>query len=325
MSIVTKIQWCDSTCNPTMGCEGCELWTRNVKKCYAGTLHVRFGGASSGYADTFEDVTLFPGRMEEATRWADLTGKDRPNKPWLNGYPRLIFVSDMSDSLSSTVEFDYLESEIIDNVSSELGGRHHWLWLTKRPDRMSKFSCWLEANGRKWPSNLWAGTSVTSQKTTSRIKHLLKVGNDSTIRFLSVEPQYESIELTKWLPDLDWIIQGGESGHGANSFDIEWAHSLIQECRTHGVTYFLKQLGAVVKSDGSELTFNDGHAGDWSEWPKHLRVRQLPKLFSNQQQKTNSCQSALRKTVNGSQKRRQAALKAWETRRAKTAAVEEGY
>jgi protein gp37 len=26
MSVTTKIQWCDSTCNPTMGCEGCELW-----------------------------------------------------------------------------------------------------------------------------------------------------------------------------------------------------------------------------------------------------------------------------------------------------------
>jgi len=60
MSISTKIQWCDSTCNPTMGCEGCELWTPTVKKCYAGTLHVRFGGASSGYAKSFEDVTLFP-------------------------------------------------------------------------------------------------------------------------------------------------------------------------------------------------------------------------------------------------------------------------
>ena len=26
MSVKTKIQWCDSTVNPTMGCDGCELW-----------------------------------------------------------------------------------------------------------------------------------------------------------------------------------------------------------------------------------------------------------------------------------------------------------
>ena len=111
-----------------------------VKKCYAGTLHVRFGGASSGYAATFEEVTLLSWSNGRATRWADLTDTDRPDKPWLDGYPRLIFVSDMSDSLSSTVEFDYLEAEIIDNVTSDLGSRHHWLWLTKRPDRMAKFS-----------------------------------------------------------------------------------------------------------------------------------------------------------------------------------------
>jgi protein gp37 len=327
MSILTKIQWCDSTCNPTMGCEGCELWTNKVKKCYAGTLHVRFGGASSGYADLFEEVTLFPGRMQEATRWADLTGTNRSDKPWLDDYPRLIFVSDMSDSLSSTVEFDYLESEIIANVTSELGSRHHWLWLSKRPDRMAKFSRWLEESGRLWPSNLWAGTSITSQNTTSRIRQLLRVGTDSTIRFLSVEPQYEFIDLTPWLPALDWVIQGGESGHGANAFDVDWAYSVIRDCRAHGVPYFLKQLGAVVRSNESRLTFNDAHAGDWSEWPTRLRVRQLPKLATRPSHNANNGSGpAGKQSVNLTQKRRQAALKAWETRRANAlaSAVEKG-
>ena len=39
MSIMTKIQWCDSTVNPTMGCDGCEIWGSQRKSCYAGTLH----------------------------------------------------------------------------------------------------------------------------------------------------------------------------------------------------------------------------------------------------------------------------------------------
>src|SRR3712207_7534850 len=42
----------------------------------------------------------FPGRMAEAALWSDLTGTDRPDKPWLNGMPRLIFISDMGDALS---------------------------------------------------------------------------------------------------------------------------------------------------------------------------------------------------------------------------------
>src|SRR5690606_31777129 len=146
------------------------------------------------------------------------------------------------------------------------------------PDRMAKFSRWLEESGRPWPSNLWAGTSITSQNTTSRIRHLLRVGNDSTIRFLSVEPQHEFIDLTPWLPDLDWIIQGGETGHRAYAFDIEWADAVIRDCRAHGVPYFLKHLGAVVRSNEAALPFNDAHAGDWSEWPDSLQVRQIPSI-----------------------------------------------
>lgn len=277
MSKNTKIQWCDSTVNPTMGCDGCELWNPNRKTCYAGMMHVRWNGGSTGYAPTFEDVTLFPGRMTEAAKWPDLLGKDRSDKPWLNGLPRLIFVSDMSDALSEIVTFEYLKDEVISNVTSEKGQRHHWLWLTKRPNRMAEFSAWLEDRNIEWPSNLWVGTSVTTQATTSRIKHLFKVGNETTIRFLSVEPQVEQIDLDAWLSRLNWIIQGGESGHGARAFDIRWASNLIEQCEQHRVAYFLKQLGSRVTNGLGELTFNDNHAGDWSEWTEALQVREFPR------------------------------------------------
>ena len=194
MSRDTEIQWCDSTCNPTMGCEGYELWNAKTKKCYAGKLHVRFGGHTKGYSPTFEQLTYYPGRMEDATRWSDLAGEPRADKPWLNGLPRLVFVSDMSDALSAVVSFGFLEREIIRNVISPKGRRHRWLWLTKRPDRMATFSALLAKKGIDWPDNLWPRTSITTQTTSSRIKHLLKVGNDSTLRFLSVEPQHEPID-----------------------------------------------------------------------------------------------------------------------------------
>src|SRR4051794_41447629 len=85
MSIKTKIQWCDSTVNPTMGCDGCEIWGAQRKSCYAGTLHVRFGGVTPGYAPRFEEVTLFPGRVAEACGWSDLAGKRRGGKPRVRG------------------------------------------------------------------------------------------------------------------------------------------------------------------------------------------------------------------------------------------------
>lgn len=319
MAKKTKIQWCDSTCNPTMGCEGCELWNHTTKKCYAGILHQRFGGKSKGYALTFEGVTQFPGRMLQATQWSDLSGTDRKDKPWLNGYPRLIFVSDMSDSLSSTVSFEYLHDEIITNVDSVAGRRHQWLWLTKRPNRMAEFSSWLAERDISWPTNVWAGTSITSQQSTTRIDHLLNVGDASTIRFLSVEPQYEEIDLTGWLPRLDWVIQGGESGHGATTFQVEWAQSLIEQCRQFGVPYFLKQLGTVVTENGERLEFQDNHAGDWSEWPEGIRVREFPDLTGSESGHDEEEPREPLGILSDAEKRHQAALKAWRTRRARQA------
>jgi protein gp37 len=195
-----------------------------------------------GYAPRFEEVTLFPGRVAEACGWSDLSGKRRAGKPWLDGMPRLIFVSDMSDSMSATVPFEYLRDEVIQNVRNGRGSRHRWLWLTKRPDRMAKFSRWLFGQGIEWPDNLWAGTSITSQVTTSRTRHLLEVGGEKTIHFLSVEPQIEAVDLRPWLPKIDWVIQGGESGRGARPFDLAWADSMIGHCHRLGVPYFLKQL-----------------------------------------------------------------------------------
>ena len=242
----TKIQWCDSAVNPTMGCEGCELWSSQRKSCYAGILHTRFGGVTKGYAPTFEDVTQFPGRMAQAAAWTDLAGKQRKEKPWLDGMPRTIFVSDMSDSLSAVVPFEYLEAEVVTHVTTEKGQRHLWLWLTKRPDRMAQFSVYLKERGTNWPKNLRAGTSITSQATTSRTDKLLNVGNDETIHFLSVKPQVERIDFSRWLPRLDWLIHGEESGYGARAFEVEWASELIGQCDEHVVPYFLMQLGSVV-------------------------------------------------------------------------------
>ena len=273
--------------------------------------------------------------METAACWSDLTGTQRHDKPWLNGLPRLIFVSDMSDALSSVVPFEFLEQEIIANVMSKKGQRHCWLWLTKRPDRMVKFSAFLQKKGIAWPINLWAGTSVTTQGTTRRITDLLKVGNDQTIRFLSIEPQWERIDITHWLPRLDWVIQGGESGPGANPFHSEWVIDLLRQCKRRRVPYFLKQLGTIVHRKGEQIRFDDNHGGDWSEWPREIQVRQMPRVrrrktvlpkaapknhtearLSNRAKKAWITRKRNEKKWSADAwKRSEAARKAWDTRR----------
>lgn len=277
MAQKTKIQWCDSTANPTMGCDGCELWNRKRKTCYAGKLHRRHGGRNPGYAPTFEQLAKYTTRMAEAAKWSDLRGKERPDKPWLDGLPRHIFVADMSDSLSKAVEFDFLYEQIIRNVASEKGSRHRWLWLTKRPGRMAQFSMWLARRGIGWPSNLWAGTSITTRKTLARLDQLSRVGNDATRRFVSVEPQWESLSLGDRLQHVHWVIQGGESGATDHPFSTDWALLLRAECRKAKVPYFLKQLGSRAVHKGDILRTIDRHGGSWDEWPRRLRTRQIPR------------------------------------------------
>jgi protein gp37 len=272
----TAIQWCDGTVNPVMGCDGCELWNKTCASCYAGILHQRHGGINFGYAVSFDRVTAFPGRVAKAAKLSDLTGRRRQHKPWLDGRPRMIFISDMGDALSQAVSFEYLEAEIIDNATSPAGRRHIWLWLTKRPQRMADFSTWLADWSVAWPTNLWVGTTVTTDKTISRLDELFKVGDQRTVRLVSVEPQLEIIDLRQHLPELDWVIQGGESGSDARPFDVAWARQMRDYCQAAGVHYFLKQLGSNPCIEGKPLRFDDQHGGDWSEWPEDLRIREVP-------------------------------------------------
>jgi protein gp37 len=277
MSNETPIQWADCTCNPVMGCQGCELWNAKRKSCYAGVQHKIFGGVRLGYSPTFDQITKWPGRMAAVAQLPSLTGLRRNEKPWLDGVPRLIFISDMGDALCDSVPFAWLRMEIIDTVASPTGRRHRWLWLTKRPKRMAEFSSWLEAQGVSWPRNLWAGTTITAADKTFRIDELLKVGDEKTIRILSVEPQLEPLDLRPWLPRIDWIIQGGESGELPRKFDIAWALEMHRHCQESGTPYFLKQLGAHVFHGEDRVRLHDHHGADWTEWPTDVpRLRQMP-------------------------------------------------
>jgi protein gp37 len=281
MAEKTDIQWCDSTVNPTSGCDGCELWLRGkIEVCYAGQHHTRFQG-SKAYPGPFEEVHLHPGRMAQAARLSDLTGKvhltgkTHPHKPWLDGLPRIIFIGDMSDVLSRDVPFEYLRDEVVGAITSTAGARHLWMLLTKQTKPLVKFARRFIGGGGIWPSNLISGTSVTTQARISRVADLLKVPGR---RFISAEPLWEAVNLGD-LSSIDLVIAGGQSRKGAadKPCRVEWLRDLRDQCREAGVCFFLKQLGANVWEDGRRLRLRDSsHGGDWSEWPEDLRVREFP-------------------------------------------------
>ncbi len=296
----TGIQWCDSTVNPVMGCDGCELWSadkRGRRTCYAGLQHEKPRG--KGWAAKFLEPEMFAGRMAEAAKWSDLTGKARTDKPWLDGYPRIIFISDMGDALSERIPFEFLEREIVEPVVSEHGQRHIWIWLTKRPSRMVKFDQWMAERSPDdrlwWPANLWAATTVTMPRTEARADFLRRVGHEGTTRLLSFEPILEEpnwdrcLEPRKGEGSIHGAFLGGESGEPSvvSAMDVEILRRSVVACRRHGVTPFVKQLGRLpivnVMYEGrpirSQVQLTDSHGGDWEEWRRDvadLMVRELP-------------------------------------------------
>jgi protein gp37 len=88
-----------------------------------------------------------------------------------------------------------------------------WICLTKRPQNIAGM---LPADwGEGW-ANVWPGTTTENQiEATRRIPHLVAI--PAAVRFLSVEPMLETINLSPWLGELDWLIVGGESGVGNRS------------------------------------------------------------------------------------------------------------
>jgi hypothetical protein len=77
----------------------------------------------------------------------------------------------------------------------------------------------------------------------------------------------------------------------------------------------------VVYQGDRRLTFEDGHAGDWSEWPQEVRIRQMPKrimegvpaIAATVPPRVN--RRTPLQVVEVQSKGTQAALKAWATRR----------
>jgi protein gp37 len=244
----SKIEWCDSTVNPIMGCNGCELHVAGAKEshCYAAGQVQRYAGLV-GWPGSFDKPAYFPGRIEEACRWRDLTGKERPDKPWLNGMPRVIFLNDLSDSFTQGIDPETWLTPALPAIASS---PHIWLLLSKRARAMRQYFTLHPI-----PKNLWPGVSVTGPATLKRIDDLLHVPN-ATVRFLSLEPLLRSTDVYQFLGGLcnpigpayggrglDWVILGFESGQNGRPGHPDWARLVRDQCLVAGVAFMMKQWG----------------------------------------------------------------------------------
>lgn len=272
MSKDTKIQWCDSSLNLQMGCDGCELWTKTVRKCYAGR-QCEERRMFKGWPRQFSEPEIYMDRLEPALKWKDLTGTDREDKPWLNGMPRIVFLNDMGDTFSSTLPPNWLAPVLPRLATSP----HQFLLLTKRPSRLLEF-----CEKYTLPKNVWPGTSVTSARTAGRVDYIRQIKTGGP-KFVSCEPIWEYLP-PETFSELQWAIFGGESGdpEDATPCNVDWIERGMLNAMQAGASPFVKQLGSrpywqdPVLDTPTPITLENHHGGDWSEWPQRLRKRFMP-------------------------------------------------
>jgi protein gp37 len=146
-----------------------------------------------------------------------------------------------------------------------------WLLLTKRPQNIAAM---LSGDwGEGW-ANVWLGTTTENQaEANRRIPYLVAV--PATVRFLSVEPMIEPVDLAPWLGELHWGIVGGESGVGNRSREMrpEWLRVLRDQVQGAGANLFVKQVGS-NRAAWPGVRHLKGE--DPAEWPADLRIQDFP-------------------------------------------------
>lgn len=272
MSDRSRIEWCDTTWNPTTGCTRVSA---GCSKCYIERtppfrkVGRRFDGDGPG---STTGVLLHPDRLDTPLRWRK---------------PRRVFVNSLSDLFHDDISDDYV-ARVFATIA--VAHRHTFQVLTKRPARMralltdAKWMSWVEHRVGDiageyevvWPlRNLWVGVSVEDQQTADvRIPKLL--ATPAAVRFLSCEPLLACVDL--WtpryqLPDgglgsafawgrgVGWLICGGESGPGARPMHPQWARDLRDQCAAADVPFLFKQWGEwspAAPADATHLIHADG-------------------------------------------------------------------
>lgn len=227
----SNIEWTELTWNPVTGCNkispGCKF-------CYAEVMSRRLKAMG----------------VEKYKYGFNIrTHSDSLNIPFTWKGSKVVFVNSMSDLFHPEVPTDFIKAVFsIMNKTQQ----HTYQILTKRSDRVLAMSEELT-----WTDNIWMGVSVENEKYTYRINDLSKT--KAKIKFLSIEPLIGPVK-TLNLEKIDWVIVGGESGHGARPVKKSWIVFVKTKCEEFKIPFFFKQWGKPkFNIDQSDPTINSDH------------------------------------------------------------------
>jgi protein gp37 len=272
----TKIAWTHHTFNPWIGCEKV---SSACKHCYASVdtfarasraRGLELWGKNAARHVTSDDNWKLPLRWNRAAEQA--------------GERRRVFCASLADVFEDRADLVEPRARLLSLIARCTG--LDWMLLTKRPENMVRFT--REGWGVSWPSHVWAGATVEDNESLDRISHLQ--GVPASVRFLSVEPLLERIDLSRRLEGIHLCIVGGESGSKARPFLLNWADEIRNACSKTGTAFFFKQAGSNVFVEGVGLLDDEDPAaidvvrvnlkakkgGDLSELPEQYRVREMP-------------------------------------------------
>jgi len=240
MSDHSRIEWTDATWNPVTGCTPISAGCRN---CYALRMARRLQAMGKPAYARGPRVTEHP----EALEWP-------LERRWRS--PHRVFVCSMSDLFHPEVSDRFIE-RVIDVIARDQFD--DFLILTKRPERARLFF----GTGYPPPPNVWLGVTVENEAALDRIDQLLQV--PAAVRFLSLEPLLERVDLAERLDGIDWVIVGGETGPGRRPMDPGWPRLVRDQCRAAHLPFFFKRWGHLRSGAPGEHEL-DGVT--YHQWPR---------------------------------------------------------
>jgi protein gp37 len=232
MAMNSAIEWTDHTFNPWTGCTNISPGCDN---CYAEAWSKRSGQVKWGNS---------PRKRTTESYWKapHIWQRKAAEFAAQHGRRQRVFCASLADVFDNQAEPEWRSDlfKVIKETPSL-----DWQLLTKRPQNIRKM---LPADwGVTGYSNVWLGFTAEDQLRFEQRKRFLKE-IPASIWFISYEPAIGALRISDNDPKPDWLISGGESGHGARPMVSQWARDIVEDCKRLGIAAFHKQWGALANN-----------------------------------------------------------------------------